>query len=43
MVDGPRQAIEAEAQAQAICMQTGDFRRAYEAFVAKEKPVFEGN
>jgi enoyl-CoA hydratase/carnithine racemase len=37
------QAIEAEAQAQAICMQTGDFRRAYEAFVAKEKPVFEGN
>jgi enoyl-CoA hydratase/carnithine racemase len=37
------QAIEAEAQAQAICMQTGDFRRAYEAFVAREKPVFEGN
>jgi len=37
------QAIEAEAQAQAICMQTGDFRRAYDAFVAKEKPVFEGN
>ncbi|MDW4498890.1 enoyl-CoA hydratase family protein [Sulfitobacter sp. D35] len=37
------QAIESEAQAQAICMQTGDFRRAYEAFVAKEKPVFEGN
>ncbi len=37
------QAIEAEAQAQAICMQTGDFERAYNAFVAKEKPVFEGN
>jgi enoyl-CoA hydratase/carnithine racemase len=37
------QAIEAEAQAQAICMQTRDFRRAYEAFVAKRKPVFEGN
>ncbi len=36
------QAIEAEAQAQAICMQTGDFHRAYNAFVAKEKPVFEG-
>lgn len=37
------QAIEAEAQAQAICMQTKDFERAYKAFVAKEKPVFEGN
>ncbi len=37
------QAIEAEAQAQAICMQTQDFHRAYHAFVAKEKPVFEGN
>lgn len=37
------QAIEAEAQAQAICMQTGDFLRAYEAFVAKEKPVFAGD
>ena len=37
------QAIEAEAQAQAICMQTGDFERAYHAFVAKEKPVFEGD
>lgn len=36
-------AIEAEAQAQAICMQTGDFERAYHAFVAKEKPVFEGD
>jgi len=36
-------AIEAEAQAQAICMQTGDFRRAYEAFAAKRQPVFEGN
>jgi len=37
------QAIEAEAQAQAICMQGNDFRRAYEAFVAKERPVFEGD
>jgi enoyl-CoA hydratase/carnithine racemase len=37
------QAIEAEAQAQAICMRTGDFGRAYEAFVAKQKPSFEGN
>jgi enoyl-CoA hydratase/carnithine racemase len=37
------QAIEAEAQAQAICMQTGDFRRAYEAFVAKGSPRFAGN
>jgi enoyl-CoA hydratase/carnithine racemase len=35
-------AIEAEAQAQAICMQTADFRRAYEAFVAKRAPKFEG-
>ncbi len=34
-------AIEAEAQAQAICMQTEDFKRAYRAFVAKEKPRFE--
>jgi enoyl-CoA hydratase/carnithine racemase len=37
------QAIEAEAQAQAICMQTQDFRRAYEAFVAKQTPKFAGN
>tara|TARA_Y100000768_G_C23958243_1_gene673909 strand:- start:277 stop:1080 length:804 start_codon:yes stop_codon:yes gene_type:complete len=37
------QVIEAEAQAQAICMQTGDFKRAYEAFILKEKPKFEGN
>ena len=37
------QAIEAEAQAQAICMLTEDFARAYHAFVAKSKPVFEGN
>jgi enoyl-CoA hydratase/carnithine racemase len=36
-------AIEAEAQAQAICMQTQDFERAYNAFVAKTQPVFEGN
>jgi enoyl-CoA hydratase/carnithine racemase len=36
-------AIESEAQAQAICMLTEDFGRAYRAFVAKSKPVFEGN
>ena len=36
-------AIESEAQAQAICMQTQDFERAYNAFVAKKQPVFEGN
>jgi enoyl-CoA hydratase/carnithine racemase len=36
-------AIEAEAQAQAICMQTRDFERAYQAFAAKENPVFEGD
>lgn len=36
-------AIEAEAQAQAICMQTRDFERAYQAFVKKEKPTFEGD
>jgi enoyl-CoA hydratase/carnithine racemase len=40
---GIDQAIEAEAQAQAICMQTEDFARAYRSFVAKEQPVFEGN
>jgi len=37
------QALETEAEAQAICMQTRDFERAYHAFVAKEKPAFEGN
>jgi enoyl-CoA hydratase/carnithine racemase len=37
------QAIEAEAQAQAICMQTQDFKRAFDAFAAKRRPVFEGN
>jgi enoyl-CoA hydratase/carnithine racemase len=40
---GIEQAIEAEAQAQAICMATQDFARAFEAFAAKRKPVFEGN
>jgi enoyl-CoA hydratase/carnithine racemase len=40
---GVDEAIEAEAQAQAICMQTEDFARAYRAFAAKEKPTFEGN
>ncbi|MDP3857119.1 MAG: enoyl-CoA hydratase family protein [Stagnimonas sp.] len=37
------QALETEAQAQAICMKTQDFRRAYEAFVNKQRPSFEGN
>jgi enoyl-CoA hydratase/carnithine racemase len=40
---GLDEAIEAEAQAQAICMQTKDFERAYRAFVAKEKPAFRGD
>lgn len=40
---GIEEMIESEAQAQAICMMTGDFRRAFEAFAAKQKPVFEGN
>ena len=40
---GVDEAIEAEAQAQALCMMTEDFSRAYHAFVAKQKPVFEGN
>jgi enoyl-CoA hydratase/carnithine racemase len=37
------QAIEAEAVAQALCMETEDFARAFHAFAAKQKPVFEGN
>ena len=40
---GIDEAIEAEAQAQAICMQTKDYERAYEAFVAKRKPAFQGD
>ena len=40
---GVDEAIEAEAQAQALCMDTADFERAYRAFVAKQKPQFEGN
>jgi enoyl-CoA hydratase/carnithine racemase len=40
---GVDEAIEAEAQAQAICMTTNDFSRAYQAFVAKQKPVFKGD
>jgi len=40
---GVDEAIEAEAQAQAICMASNDFHRAYHAFVAKQKPVFEGD
>jgi enoyl-CoA hydratase/carnithine racemase len=37
------EAIEMEAQAQAVCMQTQDFQRAYQAFASKRKPVFEGD
>jgi enoyl-CoA hydratase/carnithine racemase len=40
---GVDESIEAEAQAQAVCMQTKDYERAYEAFVRKEKPAFQGN
>ncbi|MBI2408072.1 MAG: enoyl-CoA hydratase family protein, partial [Gemmatimonadetes bacterium] len=40
---GIEEMIESEAQAQAICMATGDFRRAFEAFAAKQQPKFEGN
>jgi len=40
---GIEEIIESEAQAQAICMATGDFRRAFDAFAAKAKPAFEGN
>jgi enoyl-CoA hydratase/carnithine racemase len=40
---GIEELIESEAQAQAICMATNDFRRAFEAFAAKRKPVFEGD
>jgi enoyl-CoA hydratase/carnithine racemase len=40
---GVEQAIEAEAVAQALCMTTQDFRRAYEAFAAKQTPVFQGD
>ena len=40
---GVDESIDAEAQAQAVCMMTQDFRRAYHAFVAKQKPRFEGN
>ena len=40
---GVEAAIEAEAQAQAVCMQTEDFQRAYRAFAAKEKPAFKGD
>ena len=37
------QAIEAEAQAQALCMLTQDFKRAFDAFAAKRRPTFEGD
>jgi len=40
---GIDESIEAEAQAQAICMQTKDYERAYNAFVAKQRPVFQGD
>jgi enoyl-CoA hydratase/carnithine racemase len=40
---GVDESIEAEAQAQAICMQTRDYGRAYRAFAAKQKPAFEGD
>ena len=40
---GIDEAVECEAQSQAICMQTKDFERAYKAFIAKEKPLFQGN
>jgi enoyl-CoA hydratase/carnithine racemase len=40
---GIEEMIESEAQAQAICMATQDFRRAFEAFAAKRRPEFEGN
>jgi enoyl-CoA hydratase/carnithine racemase len=40
---GIEDAIEAEAQAQAECMRTEDFQRAYRAFVAKERPTFKGD
>ena len=40
---GVNEAIDAEAVAQARCMETEDFARAYRAFAAKEAPVFEGN
>jgi enoyl-CoA hydratase/carnithine racemase len=40
---GVDEAIESEAQAQAICMMTQDFHRAHEAFAAKQKPVFQGD
>jgi enoyl-CoA hydratase/carnithine racemase len=40
---GVDQAIDAEAQAQAICMATNDFHRAYHAFVDKQKPDFKGD
>jgi len=40
---GVDEAIDAEAQAQALCMTTNDFHRAYHAFVQKQKPQFKGD
>ena len=40
---GLEEAIDAEAKAQAICMQTKDFKRAFDAFIEKRRPIFEGD
>jgi enoyl-CoA hydratase/carnithine racemase len=40
---GIEEMVESEAQAQAICMMTQDFHRAFQAFAAKQAPKFEGN
>ena len=40
---GIEEMIESEAQAQAICMMTQDFKRAFDAFAAKQVPQFKGN
>ena len=40
---GVDEAIASEAEAQALCMETADFARAYRAFIAKERPMFEGD
>ena len=37
------EALDREAEAQAVCMETNDFRRAYEAFAAKRRPEFQGD
>ena len=40
---GLEEIIESEAQAQALCMLTQDFKRAFDAFAARQAPKFEGN